>query len=286
MFNQIKPLIWKQASENFSCISAISVSYLAFCSVLWLWPLQHANPLWHMGFSLPSNSSHGAWLWGTSHVLPLVIHLSGLFPLGVIAAVVFVLICLLVVMVRYMYRHKGTYHTNEAKGTEFAESADAALKNDPALQEAVDESKKEYFIWEARISMETSPRESIRNMTSTEVLRDGWYEDTGEHPNWKVSLYFFWPLGCFFSSNSEELNARYLPVDFISNTAGHSQNQYHIRRNKISVWVIHQNQIKIANVKPWHLVKIADAKWKHPLRVNDASYSDMMKNYLKLNFKW
>uniref|UniRef100_A0A8B9NU31 Glycophorin C (Gerbich blood group) n=1 Tax=Apteryx owenii TaxID=8824 RepID=A0A8B9NU31_APTOW len=65
---------------------------------------------------------------------------------SVIAAVVFVLICLLVVMLRYMYRHKGTYHTNEAKGTEFAESADAALKNDPALQEAVDESKKEYFI--------------------------------------------------------------------------------------------------------------------------------------------
>ncbi|XP_062434875.1 glycophorin-C [Rhea pennata] len=65
---------------------------------------------------------------------------------GVIAAVVFVLICLLVVMLRYMYRHKGTYHTNEAKGTEFAESADAALKNDPALQEAVDDSKKEYFI--------------------------------------------------------------------------------------------------------------------------------------------
>ncbi|NXL91960.1 GLPC protein, partial [Alectura lathami] len=65
---------------------------------------------------------------------------------GVIAAVVFVLICLLIVMVRYMYRHKGTYHTNEAKGTEFAESADAALKNDPVLQEAVDESKKEYFI--------------------------------------------------------------------------------------------------------------------------------------------
>ncbi|XP_038278699.1 glycophorin-C isoform X2 [Dermochelys coriacea] len=65
---------------------------------------------------------------------------------GVIAAVAIVLICLLIVMLRYMYRHKGTYHTNEAKGTEFAESADTALKNDPALQEAVDESKKEYFI--------------------------------------------------------------------------------------------------------------------------------------------
>ncbi|XP_067426198.1 glycophorin-C [Emydura macquarii macquarii] len=65
---------------------------------------------------------------------------------GVIAAVAIVLICFLIVMLRYMYRHKGTYHTNEAKGTEFAENADAALKNDPVLQEAVDESKKEYFI--------------------------------------------------------------------------------------------------------------------------------------------
>uniref|UniRef100_A0A8C3BAR4 Glycophorin C (Gerbich blood group) n=1 Tax=Cairina moschata TaxID=8855 RepID=A0A8C3BAR4_CAIMO len=86
------------------------------------------------------------WLQYSACILLLTMHLTVTFLLGVIAAVVFVLICLLVVMVRYMYRHKGTYHTNEAKGTEFAESADAALKNDPALQEAVDESKKEYFI--------------------------------------------------------------------------------------------------------------------------------------------
>lgn len=46
-----------------------------------------------------------------------------------------------------MYQHKGTYHTNEAKGSEFAETADTALQGDPALQDAVDESKKEYFIW-------------------------------------------------------------------------------------------------------------------------------------------
>ncbi|KTF89149.1 hypothetical protein cypCar_00005070 [Cyprinus carpio] len=45
-----------------------------------------------------------------------------------------------------MYKHKGTYHTNEAKGTEFAETADAALRGDPALKDAMDESKKEYFI--------------------------------------------------------------------------------------------------------------------------------------------
>ncbi|KAJ8403535.1 hypothetical protein AAFF_G00353070 [Aldrovandia affinis] len=65
---------------------------------------------------------------------------------GVIATLILVLLCLAVVVIRYMYRHKGTYHTNEAKGTEFAETADAALRRDPALQDTVDDSKKEYFI--------------------------------------------------------------------------------------------------------------------------------------------
>ncbi|XP_062861620.1 glycophorin-C [Trichomycterus rosablanca] len=64
----------------------------------------------------------------------------------IIAVVVLVLICLLVVLLRYMYRHKGTYHTNEAKGSDCAETADVALRADPALQDAVDDSKKEYFI--------------------------------------------------------------------------------------------------------------------------------------------
>ncbi|XP_073490539.1 glycophorin-C [Aquarana catesbeiana] len=63
-----------------------------------------------------------------------------------VAVVVVVLVVLIIVVLRYKYRHKGTYFTNEAKGTEFAESADAALKNDPSLQESIDESKKEYFI--------------------------------------------------------------------------------------------------------------------------------------------
>ncbi|EDL76190.1 rCG49330 [Rattus norvegicus] len=65
---------------------------------------------------------------------------------AVITAVALVLVCLLFLMLRYLYRHKGTYYTNEAKGTEFAESADAALQSDPALQDAGDTSKKEYFI--------------------------------------------------------------------------------------------------------------------------------------------
>ncbi|XP_011996054.1 glycophorin-C isoform X2 [Ovis aries] len=65
---------------------------------------------------------------------------------GVIAAMAFVLVGLLLLMLHYMYRHKGTYHTNEAKGTEFAESADVALQDDPSLQDNGGSSKKEYFI--------------------------------------------------------------------------------------------------------------------------------------------
>lgn len=46
-----------------------------------------------------------------------------------------------------MFRHKGTYHTNEAKGAESAESADAAImSNDPNFTETIDESKKEWLI--------------------------------------------------------------------------------------------------------------------------------------------
>ncbi|XP_036998101.1 glycophorin-C [Artibeus jamaicensis] len=65
---------------------------------------------------------------------------------GVIAAVTFFLVCLLVLMLHYMYRHKGTYHTNEDKGTEFAETEDASMQDDLSLQEAGDNSRKEYFI--------------------------------------------------------------------------------------------------------------------------------------------
>lgn len=63
-----------------------------------------------------------------------------------ITAVAFVLVGLVVLTLHYMFRHKGTYHTNEAKGTEFAESADVALQGDPSLQDAGDSSRKEYFI--------------------------------------------------------------------------------------------------------------------------------------------
>ncbi|KAH0506173.1 Glycophorin-C [Microtus ochrogaster] len=90
---------------------------------------------------MPRGQSHNATL-----PLSALIDLHPVFLAAVITAVALVLVCLLFLMLRYLYRYKGTYHTNEAKGTEFAESADAALQSDPALQDAGDNSKKEYFI--------------------------------------------------------------------------------------------------------------------------------------------
>lgn len=66
---------------------------------------------------------------------------------GIIAVVIFTILCTLVFLIRYMFRHKGTYHTNEAKGTgeSAGESADTAIigTDNP---ETIDESKKEWFI--------------------------------------------------------------------------------------------------------------------------------------------
>ncbi|KAM8823747.1 contactin-associated protein-like 2a isoform 1-T1 [Spinachia spinachia] len=66
---------------------------------------------------------------------------------GIIAVVIFTILCTLIFLIRYMFRHKGTYHTNEAKGgrEQAAESADTAIigTDNP---ETIDESKKEWFI--------------------------------------------------------------------------------------------------------------------------------------------
>ncbi|KAM8881919.1 contactin-associated protein-like 2a isoform 2-T2 [Synchiropus picturatus] len=66
---------------------------------------------------------------------------------GIIAVVIFTILCTLVFLIRYMFRHKGTYHTNEAKGQgeSAAESADTAIIG-AENPETIEESKKEWFI--------------------------------------------------------------------------------------------------------------------------------------------
>ncbi|XP_030216789.1 cell adhesion molecule 2a isoform X1 [Gadus morhua] len=64
---------------------------------------------------------------------------------GVVAVVVFVTLCLIIVLGRYLARHKGTYLTNEAKGADDAPDADTAIINAEG-NHAHTEEKKEYFI--------------------------------------------------------------------------------------------------------------------------------------------
>ncbi|XP_028837076.1 glycophorin-C-like [Denticeps clupeoides] len=80
----------------------------------------------------------------TTTVLPSVSgHMTDEFFIailgGVIAASILVTAFVLFVLFRFIFQHKGTYYTHEAKSLESADSVDAVLKSDPVLQELVDE---------------------------------------------------------------------------------------------------------------------------------------------------
>uniref|UniRef100_W5M097 Cell adhesion molecule 3 n=1 Tax=Lepisosteus oculatus TaxID=7918 RepID=W5M097_LEPOC len=65
---------------------------------------------------------------------------------GVVAVIVFILLCLLIVLGRYLIRAlAGTYLTHEAKGSDDAPDADTAIINAEGGQSGA-EDKKEYFI--------------------------------------------------------------------------------------------------------------------------------------------
>nr|XP_061797558.1 cell adhesion molecule 2-like [Nerophis lumbriciformis] len=64
---------------------------------------------------------------------------------GVVAVVVFITLCLIILLGRYLARHKGTYLTHEAKGSEDAPDADTAIINAEGNHVHAEE-KKEYFI--------------------------------------------------------------------------------------------------------------------------------------------
>ncbi|XP_028607294.2 contactin-associated protein-like 2 isoform X1 [Podarcis muralis] len=102
-------------------------------------PMSSATDPWH--------SDSGADLPYNGQVIGGGVNRNSAIIGGVIAVVIFTILCTLVFLIRYMFRHKGTYHTNEAKGAESAESADAAImSNDPNFTETIDESKKEWLI--------------------------------------------------------------------------------------------------------------------------------------------
>ncbi|NXW89465.1 CNTP4 protein, partial [Alopecoenas beccarii] len=63
---------------------------------------------------------------------------------GVIAVVIFILLCITAIAIR-IYKKKIIYSKNEAKGSENEDSAESALKSELSMQNTANENQKEYF---------------------------------------------------------------------------------------------------------------------------------------------
>ncbi|XP_030623394.1 contactin-associated protein-like 2a [Chanos chanos] len=141
-FNGIAPLKAALRSRNPAPVSHQGKLVESNCgtSPLTIPPMSAATDPWHLdaGADFPFNEER---------VIPDGVNRNSAIIGGIIAVVIFTILCTLVFLIRYMFRHKGTYHTNEAKERESAESADAAIiGTDPNFTETIDESKKEWFI--------------------------------------------------------------------------------------------------------------------------------------------
>ncbi|XP_037132372.1 contactin-associated protein-like 2b isoform X1 [Syngnathus acus] len=140
--NSVAPLKAALRSGQAAPVSTHGILVPSNCgaSPLTISPLA-ANDPWHVEtggavfpFSEESSSSNG-------------VNRNSAVIGGIIAMVIFAVLCIMVFVIRHMFQHKGSYHTNEAKGAESADCADAAIiVNDPAFTETIDESKKEWFI--------------------------------------------------------------------------------------------------------------------------------------------
>ncbi|XP_075906533.1 contactin-associated protein-like 2 isoform X2 [Nelusetta ayraudi] len=109
-------------------------------------PMSAATDPWHL------DNTDAEFPLNEERVIPDGVNRDSAIIGGIIAVVIFTILCTLVFLIRYMFRHKGTYHTNEAKGgggggggESAGESADTAIigTDNP---ETIDESKKEWFI--------------------------------------------------------------------------------------------------------------------------------------------
>ncbi|XP_060103746.1 contactin-associated protein-like 2 [Heteronotia binoei] len=141
-FNQLAPLKAALRPTNISSrvhTEGQLVESNCGANPLTIQPMSSATDPWHADSG--ANPTHDGRMLGSN------VNRNSAIIGGIIAVVIFTILCTLVFLIRYMFRHKGTYHTNEAKGAESAESADAAImNNDPNFTETIDESKKEWLI--------------------------------------------------------------------------------------------------------------------------------------------
>ncbi|KAI5092192.1 contactin-associated protein-like 2 precursor [Silurus meridionalis] len=108
-------------------------------SPLTISPMSTTTDPWHLdgGANFPFNEE----------IIPDGVNRNSAVIGGIIAVVIFTILCILVFLIRHMFRHKGTYHTNESKEAKRSESADTAIiASEANFTETIDENKKEWFI--------------------------------------------------------------------------------------------------------------------------------------------
>ncbi|MGH0137107.1 UNVERIFIED_CONTAM: hypothetical protein FKN15_062860 [Acipenser sinensis] len=65
---------------------------------------------------------------------------------GIIAVVIFITVCVIAIMTRFLYQHRKGHQTGTEKDKEHRENLEYSLRNHTDLHDSVSESKKEYFI--------------------------------------------------------------------------------------------------------------------------------------------
>ncbi|XP_062373361.1 contactin-associated protein-like 2b [Sardina pilchardus] len=142
-FNRIAPLkaALRSGASSTASVQGVLVESNCGASPLTISPMSAAFDPWH------PESAGAQFPFNEERVGRDGLNRDSAIIGGIIAVVIFTILCTLVFLVRHMFRHKGSYHTNEAKGAESADCADAAIiVNDPAFTETIEESKKEWFI--------------------------------------------------------------------------------------------------------------------------------------------
>uniref|UniRef100_A0A8C7ZEV1 Contactin associated protein 2 n=1 Tax=Oryzias sinensis TaxID=183150 RepID=A0A8C7ZEV1_9TELE len=140
-FNRAAPLKSALRAATQAAATGKLVESNCGASPLTIPPMSAATDPWHL------DNTDALFPFNEERVIPDGVNRDSAIIGGIIAVVIFTILCTLVFLIRYMFRHKGTYHTNEAKGSgeSAAESADTAIigTDNP---ETIDESKKEWFI--------------------------------------------------------------------------------------------------------------------------------------------
>uniref|UniRef100_A0A8D3DQH8 Contactin-associated protein-like 2 n=1 Tax=Scophthalmus maximus TaxID=52904 RepID=A0A8D3DQH8_SCOMX len=118
-FNGVAPLksalrAAKQARATPTAVSHQGKLVESNCgaSPLTIPPMSAATDPWHL-----DNTGEEQFPFNEERVIPDGVNRDSAIIGGIIAVVIFTILCTLVFLIRYMFRHKGTYHTNEAKGS-------------------------------------------------------------------------------------------------------------------------------------------------------------------------